>query len=346
LKDPLSFGYIEITDKVKWISNDIEFHYYLRNDTQFKDAIEFEILIKKPIPTNEITLNIDMDNLIAYYQNPLYVEFKNANETHAFDNEGNLIAYRPIDIVDSIAFHYENYKNGTGKAFHLLRGIIEDSNGYKEYLKYSLKNNELKIVIPILFLKSAKYPLKIDPTFGKTSLGLSVGWWAGSNTLASRFYLSETGIIESIHLWNNDTTPTGTARVGIYNESGGLPHYLVLGPSGYLAASTGWVNFTGFNTQLEPGWYYISVFFTDYNYGRLWDFTGAGDPIHGDYDNRNLPNPWVETDSTTWAETTIYAYYSIPITPIAPVIMGESIFLPIAIILLLMGVYFSNELRR
>ena len=63
----------------------------------------------------------------------------------------------------------------TGKAFHVYRPQVWSlsSSSTKEWAELSFENNELCVTVPQKFLDSAEYPVRVDPTFGYTSLGNS-----------------------------------------------------------------------------------------------------------------------------------------------------------------------------
>lgn len=127
-------------------------------------------------------------------------------------------------------------------------------------------------------------------TFGKTDVGESTGGWDAAYTWVCRYQLTEDGIVTAIDVYNGDVTPTGTVRVAIYNESGGLPNNLVVGPTDAQAAVTGWNSFTGLNVSLSAGYYWIAVYWSEgQSGGRKYD---AGDTDQAHIVSGNMPDPY------------------------------------------------------
>ena len=61
----------------------------------------------------------------------------------------------------------------TGKAFHIKRPIIYDSRGESSWGRINIDTlaGIMSLEIPDTFLKNAVYPVIVDPTFGKSSVG-------------------------------------------------------------------------------------------------------------------------------------------------------------------------------
>lgn len=88
-------------------------------------------------------------------------------------------ALRPDNVVGSYAVYHKTKANhrvgstnyATGKAFHIYRPKAIDANGAEVWAELSYVNGVLSVTVPQSFLDDAVYPLKVDPTFGYTTVG-------------------------------------------------------------------------------------------------------------------------------------------------------------------------------
>lgn len=127
---------------------------------------------------------------------------------------------RPEHYCDSEAFYApwsgdytrmggENYR--AGKFGHLHRSYAVDAVGQRVWCEHLFVGAELHVITPWEFLQSAVYPVKVDPTFGYTTIG-------GAN--AGQFFVNRmygpvaapasNGIVDSFfgYVW-----PAGTGRL-------------------------------------------------------------------------------------------------------------------------------------
>ena len=148
-------------------------------------ALEFEIILKEKPQENEIRFSLDSKNLVFYYQPPLHPE----HPTWEAGRNGQPASIRPSNVVGSYAVYHKTRGNfhreedadkyKTGKAFHIYRPRAIDSNGNAVWCDLLIEENQLIIRLPEDFYNQASYPVKIDPTFGYTSVGGSaqdVNW--------------------------------------------------------------------------------------------------------------------------------------------------------------------------
>ena len=146
------------------------------------NGLEFDIIIyNNPDPINTFKFPLNLDGLTAYYQAPLNEELKPLkgeflNETHLINEKGEVIIYRPLNVVGSYAIYHDNkigneYKSG--KVFHLYRPLVYDNNSkLSMYADLNINSdNELIITVPKEIIINGEYPLTIDPTFGKDDKG-------------------------------------------------------------------------------------------------------------------------------------------------------------------------------
>lgn len=89
---------------------------------------------------------------------------------------------RSENVIGSYAVYHKikaNYEVGstnyaTGKSFHIYRPKAVDANNNEIWAELSYNYvDTLSVTVPQKFLDEAKYPIKIDPTFGYTTLGAS-----------------------------------------------------------------------------------------------------------------------------------------------------------------------------
>ena len=67
----------------------------------------------------------------------------------------------------------------------------------------------------------------------------------------------QTQSLASISMYFDDSTPNGSVRMGIYNDSSGSPGNLLL-DAGAISVANGWVNKTGLNLSLASGYYWLA----------------------------------------------------------------------------------------
>lgn len=147
--------------------------YQLSVDSNFKNGgIEYEIILKKKPPTNSISIAVNSNRYVFYYQPAL---------TQDEINEG---LFRPDNVVGSYAvYHATGWGNEykSGKAFHIYRPYATDNSGWSTWLDYNTDLNDTGILIITIdqkYLDNADYPITIDPSIGDESGGASCdeGW--------------------------------------------------------------------------------------------------------------------------------------------------------------------------
>jgi hypothetical protein len=118
---------------------------------------------------------------------------------------------RPENVVGSYAVYHKTKRDhvigqtnyATGKAFHIYRPKVWDADGNEIWAELSYADGTLSVTVPQSFLDSAVYPVRVDPTFGYTSLG-ATGNNIGTNVndqstrRGTKFTLSEEGTLDSI----------------------------------------------------------------------------------------------------------------------------------------------------
>lgn len=239
-KDALRVG-----DKIKWRADKGKktYAFYPMSAEQVgnqEGGFEYEITLNEKPATSTITLKIETTGLEFFYQPPLDKEdFSNnthtdrCTETECFDKDGKRLRHRPENVVGSYAVYHKiqngdysavggkNYK--AGKAFHIYRPKIIDSNGNWVWGKFNINETlgSLTITIPQDFLDKAIYPVVVDPTIGFTTLGVSdVG---GNAIIANKFTSPEGGKAipgEAFYGGGDTLGGTHTVMFAAYNDTG------------------------------------------------------------------------------------------------------------------------------
>jgi hypothetical protein len=151
-------------------------------------GVEFNLTLYKKPDTNTWSFPIDLTNLVAYYQPAL---------TPEEIAEG---CERPDNVVGSYAVYHSSKRDNqykTGKAFHIYRPKIIDSDGNWIWGELYLNDNVLNITVDSDWLKKAKYPVVVDPTIGYNVAGSSFTLTYGISGCISTYVESE-GIVSSI----------------------------------------------------------------------------------------------------------------------------------------------------
>ena len=158
-----------IDGKTKFTQLDYTANIYTKTN-----SIEYELILNKTPKTNIFTFTLNLLGCTAIYQPPLNLGIQDprwtglVNATRAYSKDGTLICERPPNVVGSYAIYSPNIDNQfqTGKIGHLYRPSVSDAKGNFAWCDMVLVGNTLTVTIPSDFLKSAVYPVILDPTFG------------------------------------------------------------------------------------------------------------------------------------------------------------------------------------
>jgi len=232
------YSCIQDGEKTKFINSKIEYHYEniekaMMNGRELEEGLTKEtIIIKEKPDSNKLEFEIETQNLKFSYQGPLNKQpnckhTPQCTATHCICPPG--IKNRPENVVGSYAVFYmddSQLKGRTGKAFHLYRPDIIDSDNKKSWcdLDIDVSKGNLTVIIPQSFLDTAKYPVTIDPIVGHDSVG-------GSNIGAGKaavygwgpYAAGAGGIIRWVRVYMKagPTPPATEATAGIYDDSTG-----------------------------------------------------------------------------------------------------------------------------
>lgn len=200
-----------------WSKGQKEVHIYEKPEIDEDGGLEIEVILKEKPISNVIEFSIETKGLDFFYQPELTAkEIKDG-------------ATRPENVVGSYAVYHstkrDNFPNKeykTGKAFHIFRPKVVDSNGSEIWgeLNVDIKSKLLTVTIDEEWLEKAVYPVLIDPTFGYTSNGAS--WTTLNNPYGSKFSSpSDLGSVTDIACYVKFTggPPSDTIKMGIWKSS-------------------------------------------------------------------------------------------------------------------------------
>ena len=149
-------------------------------------------------------------------------------ETHENILENVKGSYAVYHQTKAGNFPDKEYK--TGKFCHIYRPLVKDADGKETWGELNIDINKklLTVTVDDEWLKSAVYPVIVDPTFGYTSIGassFSVTGLAGT-TIYSYYntYAGGAGTGQSMSIYTGEIyNPTGTGiQMAIYDSSNNL----------------------------------------------------------------------------------------------------------------------------
>ena len=249
-----------------------------RNNTVVTDVVDFgdggfkiDIVLDKKPDTNQFCYSIaGYENYDFFLQPPL---------TQQEIDEG---AVRPDEIVGSYAVYHKTLKNNgykTGKVMHIPYPYVWEVNDIstKERAEnFTFNNGSLCVTVRQGFLDNATYPVRIDPTFGYTSIGATPTVSAVPH--ATKFTAPEDGTVTSITAYCVLTSGTSNQGKAAYTDSSSLPNTKIAEDSGNSSC-------TGI-----PSWVTNNISFSVVNGTTYWlaQWTEVG----------NNPNYYYDTGST------------------------------------------------
>jgi hypothetical protein len=123
---------------------------------------------------------------------------------------------RPENMVGSYAVYHKTLKNNqyeTGKVMHIPRPMVwevDDKEGTTEWatLSFNEDTGNLCVTVDDDYLQKATYPVRVDPTFGYTSVGASSQTFYSEGSTespsyytASQFTLTEDGTVNETNAY-------------------------------------------------------------------------------------------------------------------------------------------------
>ncbi len=172
-------------------------------DEERFDRFEFDIILHEKPENNVFTYEIETEGLDFFYQPELTETEKNAGEYRSENVIGSYAVYKKDakaiygNMVDA-----EKYK--VGKVMHIYRPKITDAknNSIWGTLTVNTISKTLSVTVDKQWLKSASYPVVVDPTFGFTSIGATQGGNADDQMRGSSF-TGAAGRLASISIYYN-----------------------------------------------------------------------------------------------------------------------------------------------
>jgi len=313
--------------KLKWKGKDMEVHLYplepriiKENGHTFKQleqgGFDFEIILKKKPATNKIVIPIETKGLKFLYQ-PSMIEqigwgnIATATETTGYDENGNIISCIPENVVGSYAIYHdtkskhfwgnetdaEKYK--TGKAFHIYRPKLIDSNGWEVWGELKIENGKLEVGIPIDFWNNSVYPISTGSTnFGYESIGSGDGNIENTILAGKATSGAEGGTGEYIKAAVKYSTNAKNAKAHLFlNDAGGTR--VTNGDTAEVQTDQTTYDWEQYNFNTAP----TIVASTDYQIG-VWGYSYIGAHYVARDTNMGHSNIWNSLSRTynSWAD--------------------------------------------
>lgn len=242
-----------LSNKVEWKGNKESVEAYpLAPQAGMEDGgFEIEVILDEIPDSNVFDFKIEgAEDLDFFYQPPL---------TQGEIDEGTV---RPENVIGSYAVYHKTKKNhkvgdtnyATGKVYHIYRPKVIDANGDEVWadLLYQQLTDTLTVTVPQSFLDNAVYPVRVDPTFGYTTIGatqnLSV---LAEDALLAIYSLTEDGTVTKLTIYTKSSTDN--AKGLIYDDDGASAYPgTLMGISDIVAVPTtfDWYDFA-FGTPVD-----------------------------------------------------------------------------------------------
>lgn len=144
-------------------------------------------------------------------------------------------AERPENVVGSYAVYHKEKANhrigstnyATGKAFHIFRPKAIDANGSEVWAELSYLEGVLAVTVPEKWLETAAYPVRVDPTFGFTSIGGTQNVFVRDQSFGNLYASTEAGNVTKLTIYTLDQNVSSHVKGLIYNDSSGVPNNLL-----------------------------------------------------------------------------------------------------------------------
>lgn len=282
-------------------------------------GFKVDVLLTEKPDTNRFCYTIEgAENYDFFYQPPLTEQEK---------AEG---AVRPPEIEGSYAVYHKTLKNhvlgqenyATGKVMHIPRPQvweIGNEEATKQWADLSYENGQLCVTAPQDFLDKADYTngVRIDPTFGYTTVGGTTGGAGGAraNVKSTSLYTASSGDTITMISVHGSYSTNGTVGFAPYTVSGGI---LVtkLGSTIDIpiTASLQWHNSATISVAMSAGATYGLAFgVQSAGAPNPTLFVGSFDTISGNIFDRQgttwtLGSSWSHVDFST-VQYSIYATY-------------------------------------
>jgi hypothetical protein len=203
-------------DVVIWQNKDKIARFYELNNVFEQGGFEFEVEFAKMPQSNIVNYTIESKGLRFQKQGLTPEMVKAGFKMHE-------------DVVGSYSVYHATKKHNqykTGKAGHIPKPYLVDAKGNKAWCDMTINMGMLSIEMPRAFLKTATYPVILDPTFGYTSVGASNAQFSDYIDCCE-FTPASSGTVTEFHAYV-EKLYGGTAefRMALYDKSGSQPDAL------------------------------------------------------------------------------------------------------------------------
>lgn len=272
--------------------------YELDVDEQNEDGgLEIEIELPRRPSTNVFEFTLQTKGLNFYYQPALTAE------------EIEQGASQPENVIGSYAVYHATKRDNrvggkhykTGKAFHIYRPKAIDANGAEVWCELNIdeQTGVLTVTVPQQWLNRASYPVRIDPTFGYTSIGATQAL-QGAQAIYANMYQDpgEAGSISSFSVYTRKETANREFRAGIYVQNSTRANSALVSPQSDAVTVTS-TSFSWLTSSVTGD---LSIISQDYIMAML--VSGAASPNRIGY--------VYDTGGTATIVTSGYTYPSFP----------------------------------
>jgi len=294
-------------------AKDYEVHQYDKPDASEEGGYEIEVFLTSKPNTNIFEFTISTKGLDFFYQPAL---------TQAEIDEG---ASRPPEVIGSYAVYHAT-KGGmndvagmeykVGKFCHIYRPKAIDANGVEVWADLHIENGILTVTVPQKFLDDAVYPVRVDPTFGYTSIG-ATGISLVNNTLRAAYPYSPTlnGTLDSLSLYHPASSNSANFRPVIYTTANVLVDY---GSEVNVLSAGGWYNGNfDLGASVNTGTNYKLGFWIDPDEASAL-YTAYDSNVNYELDRDNIayhatnvpPDPFTVSSTIADRQHSIYATYT------------------------------------
>lgn len=302
------------TDRVEWTGVTESLHAYpLLSKAGMEDGgFEIEVILPAAPPTNVFNFTIDGAQSLDFFFQPALTAPELA-----------LGWVRPANVVGSYAVYHKTKRDGrpgsthygTGKAFHIYRPEAIDALGQRVWCDLAYTAPTLSVTVPLDFLASATYPIRVDPTFGYTTIGGSSGSSAhGPPELFVCLFTSPSdfGTATEMSIYLRHASTSSNAKAAIYSDSSGPSALLASTAEQSINTTAAWRNFTISYVGAASTNYWLASYLQDGAINVYWD-SGTTDQLRvrgTGLTYGTLPDPFGTADQTFAFKQSIYVTYT------------------------------------
>lgn len=186
--------------------------------TDFDGGFKVDILLNEKPSTNVFCYAIEgAENYDFFYQPPLTQEEIAEGSSRPPEIEGSYAVYHK-----TLANHIEGKTNyETGKVMHIPRpqvwSLSDESTKVWADMHYDA--GQLCVTVPQDFLNKAEYPVRVDPTFGYTTIGASTNGTLANTIQCGNGNPSTSGTVTTISVYTTDSGNESLLKGSLYASS-------------------------------------------------------------------------------------------------------------------------------